>query len=250
LPVDPQQVVFTTSDGVDLEGIFYPASTSPAPLIILMHWAPGDQNDWIEVAYWLQNRGLGSISAGGEIPWMDTSWFPEIDSAQSFNIFTFTFRNCVGGCHVFERDKWYVDVQAAVEYGYELEGIDQANIIMIGASIGADGVADGCAYLNQIHADACDGALSLSPGNYLTIDYEGIVKELGKADEPKPAWCLFAESDPESAAVCRDIDEENYMAYSYPAETIFSNGHGMNLIVPDQEPDVLEVILEFIELVS
>ena len=104
--------------------------------------------------------------------------------------------------------------------------------------------------MNQIHSDACVGALSVSPGNYLTIDYEEMVKELGSASEPKPAWCLFAESDFESAAVCRDIDEENYKAYPYPPESVFSNGHGMNLIAPGLEPEVLEVMLDFIELVS
>ena len=251
LPSDPQKIKFTTSDSVELNGVYYPAGSASAPLVILMHWAEGDQDDWVEIAYWLQNRGMGGHSTGDEsTPWLDSSWFPAMEPEKSYNVFTFTFRNCENGCKSFEREKWYIDVQAVVEYAYELDGIDKDNIIMIGASIGSDGAADGCAYLNQIHPDACNGALSFSPGNYLTIDFGEMVKELGAISDPKPVWCLYAESDPESAAVCGNITEDNYTAYSYPPDVIFSNGHGMNLIVPNQDPDPIGLMLEFLVLVS
>jgi len=238
-PSDPQKTKFITSDSVELNGVYYPAGSASAPLVILMHWAPGDQDDWVEIAYWLQNRGMGGHSTGDALE-------PEI----SYNVFTFTFRNCENGCKSFEREKWYLDVQAAVEYAYELDGIDKDNIIMIGASIGSDGAADGCAYLNLKHPDACNGALSFSPGDYLMIDFEEMVKELGAASDPKPVWCLYAESDPESAAVCGNITEDNYTAYPYPPDVVFSNGHGMNLIVPNQDPDPLELMLKFLAMVS
>lgn len=251
LPSDPQKIKFTTSDDVELNGVYYPASSASAPLVILMHWAPGDQDDWVEIAYWLQNRGMGGNSTVAEsTPWLDPSWFPVIGLENSYNVFTFTFRNCENGCKSFERENWYFDVQAAVEYAYELDGIDKDNIIMIGASIGSDGAADGCAYLNQIHTDVCKGALSFSPGNYLTIDFGEMVKELGAESDPKPVWCLYAESDPESAAVCGNITEDNYTPYSYPPDVIFLNGHGMNLIVPNQNPDPLELMLKLLALVS
>ena len=251
LPADPQKIKFTTSDGVELDGVFYPAGSANAPLVLLMHWAPGDQDDWVEIAYWLQNRGMGGASAGdASTPWLDPTWFPTLDAAKTFNIFTFTLRNCVGGCKILERENWYLDVLASVEYAYELDGVDKDNIIIIGASVGSDGAIDGCAYLNQIHPDACNGALSFSPGNYLMIGFEEMVKELGAASDPKPVWCLYAESDPESAAVCGNITEDNYTAYPYSPDVIFSNGHGMNLIVPNQDPDPLELVLKFLALVS
>ena len=251
LPSDPQKTIFTTSDSVELNGVYYPAGSASAPLVILTHWAQGDQDDWVEIAYWLQNRGMGGHSTGDEsTPWLDSSWFPAIEPEISYNVFTFTFRNCEKGCKSFEREKWYIDVQAAVEYAYELDDIDKGNIIMIGASIGSDGAVDGCAYLNQIYPDACKGALSFSPGNYLTIDYAEMVKELGAISDPKPVWCLYAESDPESAVVCSNIKENNYTPYSYPSDVVFSNGHGMNLIAPNLDPDPLELTLEFLALVS
>ena len=251
LPSDPQKTIFTTSDSVELNGVYYPAGSASAPLVILTHWAQGDQDDWVEIAYWLQNRGMGGHSTGDEsTPWLDSSWFPALEPEISYNVFTFTFRNCENGCKSFEREKWYIDVQAAVEYAYELDDIDKGNIIMIGASIGSDGAVDGCAYLNQIYPDACKGALSFSPGNYLTIDYAEMVKELGAISDPKPVWCLYAESDPESAVVCSNIKENNYTPYSYPSDVVFSNGHGMNLIAPNLDPDPLELTLEFLALVS
>ena len=250
LSSEPQKMKFTTSDGIELNGVYYPAGSISAPLVILMHWAPGDQDDWVEIAYWLQNRGMGGNSKSTvNTPWLDSSWFPDIDPEKSYNVFSFTFRNCENGCKSFEREKWYVDVQAAVEYAYELDGIDQNNIIMIGASIGSDGAADGCAYLNQVHTEPCKGALSFSPGNYLTINFGEMVRELGAASNPVPVWCLYAESDLESADVCGNITENNYTPYSYPSEMIFSNGHGMNLIAPNHDPDSLEKILEFFEMV-
>ena len=251
IPSNPQKTKFSTSDSIELNGVYYPAGSASAPLVILMHWALGDQDDWVEIAYWLQNRGMNGHSTSDEsTPWLDSSWFPAMESEKSYNVFTFTFRNCENGCQSFEREKWYIDVQAAVEYAYELDGIDKDNIIMVGASIGSDGAADGCAYLNQIHPDACQGALSFSPGNYLTINYGEMVKELGAASDPKPAWCLYAESDPESATVCDNIAEDNYTPYSYSPDVIFSNGHGMNLIAPGQNPDPLEIMLEFLDMVS
>ncbi|MCD6576901.1 MAG: hypothetical protein J7K66_02680 [Anaerolineaceae bacterium] len=248
---DPQKVKFTTSDDVELNGVFYPAGSISAPLIILMHWAPGDQDDWVEIAYWLQNRGLGGHSVDGKnTPWLNPSWFPVVESGESYNVLTFTFRNCENGCKKFEREKWYLDVQTAVEFAYELEGVDKDRIIMIGASIGSDGAADGCAYLNQIHPNACKGALSFSPGNYLTIDYREIVKELGAGGNPKPVWCLYAESDIESESICGNITDNNFTSYSYSKDMIFSNGHGMNLIAPNQDPDPLVLVLKFLAVVS
>jgi hypothetical protein len=159
-------------------------------------------------------------------------------------VFTFTFRNCIGGCKAFERERWYLDVQGAVDYTQTLPYSGTNSIVMVGASIGADGAADGCAYANQAYPSICKGAFSLSPGNYLTLEYSEKVQEL----DPVPAWCLYAESDPESAAVCGAFEAENYRPISYPGKAVFGNGHGMNLVEPELEPNSLVLLLEFIAL--
>jgi len=244
LPADARDVVFASKDGIELEGRFYPARFSDSPLIVLMHWAPGDQDDWNAIAAWLQNREDEiSIETGNSTdPWLDSTWFPTMLTTTSFNVFTFTFRNCKGGCARFEREKWYDDVKAAVDYSVGLDGIDPVRIIMIGASIGSDGAVDGCAYLNQKTPGACLGAMSLSPGNYLTIDYA----EKVTAMSPIPVWCLYAEVDAESASICGNLDSENFTKYAYPATMVYSNGHGMNLIEQNQEPNPLNLMVDFL----
>lgn len=140
--------------------------------------------DWVKIAYWLQKRGLAEQGANdNSVPWLDPIWFPEVENDASFNIFTFTFRGCEGGCSQFMQDEWYLDVEAGVDQADTLEDVDGSRVIMIGASIGADGVEIGCAYLNEVDLGVCLGAVSFSLGNYLMHDYEEIVQKL----DPIPA---------------------------------------------------------------
>ena len=237
-----REVAIPASDGKELDGIFYPASSENSPLVILFHWAPGDQTDWREIAFWLQNRGFGEESQTNTEPWLDPSWFPDIEEEWSFNVLTFNFRGCSGGCGSFNREGWLIDAQSAAEYGFEMEGIDREKIIMVGASIGADGAADACLYLNKAHRGSCRGSFSISPGDYLTIDFQSVVKDLGEV----PVRCLFAESDVESAGICGDFQSANFMAVSYSSGEVKGNGHGMNLVEPDLDPNPLELLRDFV----
>jgi hypothetical protein len=240
-PPDPQDMTFTAADGTQLNGIYYPAAFLDAPLVVLMHWAPGDQYDMAEIAYWLQNRGLGGVSddTSGK-PWLAPSWFPAVETEKSYAVFSFTFRDCEDGCSSFLREEWLDDAQSAVEFAYNLDGIDQQRIIMVGASIGADGAADGCLYLNEGHSGSCLGAFSLSPGSYLTVDYPDAVQKLN--EDALPAWCLYDENDPEAAVVCSDLVMDNFTAYQ-----ISGGGHGLMLVRPDLETNSLELLLDFID---
>jgi len=247
LPPAPQEFEFQAADGQALRGTYYPAAVNPAPLVVLMHWAPGDQSDWVEIAYWLQDRGLGGQSDNpGNVPWLDPSWFPKIPSEweeQSFAVFAFTFRGCEGGCSSFDPPGWLLDAQAAMETARALEGVDPQRIVAAGASIGADGAPDGCYLLNQQYENSCLGAFSFSPGNYLTVPYADAVDEMEAAQPPKPDWCLFAEEDTAAAEACQSAAGDHYRMVQY-------NGrfHGMRLIDPNVEPDALLLLLEFIEL--
>lgn len=242
LPPEPQPVEFHAADGQLLQGAYYPSAVNPAPLVVLMHWAGGDQDDWVEIAYWLQNRGLGGRSPNpGGSSWLDPSWFPPMSAGTSYAVFTFSFRGCDGGCQGFEREKWLLDAQAAMLKASELDGVDPLRLAALGASIGADGAADGCLYLNSQRPNFCLGALSLSPGDYLTVLYADAVSTLGAESPFKPAWCLFAQADAPSAAVCNAAQGENYTRFEFPGDA-----HGMMLISPEIEPNPLELILDFL----
>ena len=45
LSADPVQLIIPTEDGRDLSAIFFPAEVRSAPVVVLMHWYPGDQNE-------------------------------------------------------------------------------------------------------------------------------------------------------------------------------------------------------------
>ncbi len=244
LPPDPQVIEFQAEDGLALSGTYYPGAVNPAPLVVLMHWANGDQSDWAEIAPWLQARGLGGQTPNPDkLPWLDPSWFPPMLAGRSFAVFTFTFRGCEGGCKSFTRDLWLLDVQAAMLRASKLEGIDPQRIAAMGASIGADGAPDGCAWLNAQQPGSCQGALSLSPGSYLTLAFPDVVKELGGLQLPVPAWCLYAKGDGESATVCKAAQGENYHSVEYSG-----SNHGMALLQPGLEPNAMLLILDFLKV--
>lgn len=238
------EVDFMTEDGRTLQGTYYPAGIDDAPLVILMHWAPGDQSDMAVLAAWLQNRGLLdtlTVDAAGK-PWLDSSWFPAISAERTYAVFTFTFYGCQGGCKSFDREKWLLDAQAAVMYAVTLEGVDTSRVAVIGASIGADGAADGCLYLHEMDAGDCLGSLSLSPGNYLTLPYAEVVAKLVAMDPMVPATCLYAVNDVESAVACEAVEPvQGYEMVQYQGAD-----HGLMLVQPGLDHETLVILLDFL----
>ena len=243
LAADPQEIEFQAADGFALKGRYYPAAVNPAPMIVLHHWAPGDMEDWNEIAFWFQNRGLSGTSPNvGAEPWLDPTWFPPMLEDRSFGVFSFTFRKCENGCSSFEPAGWLMDAQAAMETAYSLEGVDQLQIIAMGASIGADGAPDGCFWLNDLYPGSCLGALSLSPGSYLTIDYAEAVTAVD--EDGYPVWCFYATGDGESSRTCKSATGDFYQMYEWPG-----SDHGMMLIRPEIDPSAIQLMLDFVEMV-
>lgn len=239
LAPEPQDFTFTAADGQELPGRYYPAAVNPAPVVVLMHWAGGDQNDWVEIAYWLQNRGLGGQSEVSA-PWLDPSWFPPMPESASFAVFTFSFRGCDGGCSDFDTAGFLLDAQAAMQTAAGLEGVDPLRVLSAGASIGADGAPDGCLYLNE-SSPACQGAFSFSPGSYLTLPYADVINGLEGMEPPVPVHCLYASGDTTSAQTCQSAGGEHYLTHEWSGDM-----HGMRLIQPGLEPNALELFVEFV----
>lgn len=244
LPSDPQVMNFVSEDGMALSGTFYPAAQAPAPLIVLMHWARGNQYEFKALAPWLQNRGMVYQPVFGETDWLDPSWFPTLPAGLSYNVFTFTFRGCENGCSSFDsqiRKGWALDAQAAVEFASQQYGVDPTTIRTIGASIGADGAVIGCHQYNLLHTVGCLGSLSVSPGGYLHLSYKDEVDNLSSTTPAPQAWCLYAEEDREAAPACREAEGNHYTAFSFPGPA-----HGMNLLTPKMDPSAMQVLFSFI----
>ena len=191
-PAAAQRMTFTAEDGIELVGYYYPAAVPNAPVIVLMHWARGDQNDWPKngMVDWLQNRGTAH---GTNIPAQQSVIYPPMPENLSFAVFTFDFRGFNESSGEFDPAGGLMDAKAAYAFAKTLEGVDATRIAGIGSSIGADGVVDGC-------DEGCIGALSLSPGGYLGVVYTEAVKVLDDAE--KPVTCIAAEGDIPSAIAC------------------------------------------------
>ncbi|MEW6567027.1 MAG: hypothetical protein AB1449_02450 [Chloroflexota bacterium] len=252
LAAEPMTIEFQASDGEELVGTYYPPSAVPAPAVVLMHWVRSDETDWSAVAPWLQNRSLilgEVVPAPSGQPWLDASWFPTIPPERGYAVFTFTFRNCQGGCRGFDPEGWLMDARAALQTAAGLPGVDPMRVAAVGASIGADGAVDACAWLNSETTSArCLGALSLSPGGYLGVPYAQAVEVLLQAlDESglpvsgEAVLCLASEQDQDSARACASVTRDKYRAVMYTGRA-----HGMELIEPGRSPDVLQLMLDFL----
>lgn len=246
LPPDPQKITFTASDGQELHGYYYPADHASAPLVVLMHWVNGDESDWNEVAIWLQNRGIDNpFENPAGMPWWDPSWFPAVDAGTSYGVFAFSLRGCEpfpNGCSGFKINEWYLDIQAAMTQASLLDGVDPNRIVAIGSSIGADGAAMGCAWLNNEKPGSCQGALSLSPGNYMAVPYAASIEQLCTMDHAKAVWCLA--DDGQEGAFCEKAGD--YPEYK---PLLIKNGdHGNMLLKPGLNPLPMQLILDFLKL--
>jgi hypothetical protein len=241
---DPQEIAFTATDGQELDGLFYPADRMGAPVVVLIHWVRGDRGDWHEIAPWLQNRGLAnSLTNPGGQAWWDPAWFPPLPEGASYNVFTVSLRGCrpyPGGCSAWDRQGWIADIQGTLDQAAKLEGVDATRIVAIGSSIGADGAANGCAWLNEKRPGVCRGALSLSPGDYLGIPYDTTVRQLSEADPAVAVWCLADEQEVEH---CRAAGEyATYQVFEVPG-----GGHGNQLLSPGLVPLPMQLVLDFLE---
>ncbi|MCK4800561.1 MAG: hypothetical protein KAS84_01110 [Anaerolineales bacterium] len=242
LGADPQVVNFTADDGRRLSGLYYPADTNPAPLIILMHWARGDQEEWTEIAYWLQNRGQLVRTPDYNRSWKSSDWYPENTLEVSVGIFTFDFRECTGECQNYLPADWLIDVQAAMTAAVGLTGVNREQILTAGSSIGADGAVDGCAWFNQNELGQCLGAFALSPGSLLTVPFDITADELLGGDPPVPVYCLYGLRDDAAVETCEAVPEAIWVNYGY------IENHGFELIQPFQDPDPLILLQEFITI--
>lgn len=237
----PNEVKFTTEDGEELEGLYYPAAENPAPLVVLVHWARGDQSEWEQIALWLQDRGQLVKTPDYNYSWKSSDWFPEYSSEGPLGVFIFTLRGCKNGCQ-WTPEEWLSDIEAAMLKAAQLQGVDKDRILTAGASIGADGALYGCTWMNQVGFGSCKGSFSLSPASLLTMPYEELANQLIGSEPPHPVYCLYGLRDDASVETCSDIPGLISVDFGY------IENHGFELFQPNQDPDPLVLLNEFINI--
>lgn len=235
LPALPLDINFTADDGTQLIGDFFPPASENAPVVVLMHQYPMDHNvEWIAIAPWIQNRGLTEAVRHSNEFWADPRWFTPMIEGADFGVFSFTFRNCIGGCNVdsvASREEWIIDAVSAIKAAASFTSIDPQRVIVLGTSIGADAGVNACVRLLDDDSVSCIGVISLSPGSYLDEDYGEGVAKLDEAGVP--VRCVAAEDDGYCPDTCLAYEGENYESFIVPG-----GEHGVRLFDPDSELDV------------
>ncbi len=268
-PPEPQRITFEGEHGM-MVGYYYPAAEINAPVVVLMHWAPGDQTDWCAIAPWLQNRAdenpapsercAAALEDGGH-PWLDASWFPPLPEGRSYAVFTFDFPgfgesqgtgyqdSTVALSGSRSRGNWNIsrhDIQAAVETAAALPGVDPRRVILSGASIGADASATGCLLYNELYDGGCQGTFAFSPGDYLGESFVENTKTLEEKFPEVEQWCAHA-SEPQCGDAKDFLDQR----------ILFPYGHGMELFAPQVYPmspgrdaTVMDFFVEFLDAIE
>jgi pimeloyl-ACP methyl ester carboxylesterase len=238
------RVTFTAEDGRELVGYFYPAWKPNAPIVVLMHEYGNSQAAWKESAIipWMQNWGAQDptgqeyVYAGGRLPPMPKDL--------SFAVLTFDFRghgeslpNLLMSDLSQNASLFLMDARAAYAFAATLPGVDPKHVIGIGASIGADAVVDAC--------DSCAGAFSVSPGNWLNVDYGQAAQAI--LARGRPVRCMYAVNDDPSPLTCWSLAPSDlYLIFSYPGIK-----HGMTFFVPRKmEAGFGQNLLEFLQAAS
>ncbi len=254
LPADTERKEFLSNDSIALVGTFYPASECNAPVVILFHQFGSSKESFANLALWLQNRAeeLSATNSGLQSsPIKQYAWFPRMPDGMSFNVFALDFR---GHGESAERMEGYdsagylIDAQSALSLVKSLPNISPGRIITIGTSIGADASLDACLIINGTQIDdfqlnqGCIGALSLSPGNYLGVSYIDVVTRLSELPFNVVVYCVAAELDGDSPALCGDNRPGKYVSTVYPGR----GDHGIALLQENLTPDIGALILEFL----
>jgi dienelactone hydrolase len=239
--LEPVALTFPSMDGEMLSGTYYPPAKSNAPVVVLMHQYDMNQHEWDAIALWLQNAPQKTPAQNPvpSSPWLDASWFPTLPADFSVGVLTFTFRTCDNGCGKHLPAEWLLDAEAAMGQAASMPGVDLTSIVPIGTSIGADAAVDACNLTAPRSSLRCAGAMSLSPGSYLNMEYQKTVQEL--VDLGVPVLCFASEDDAPSAAACQSVKAEGFTASVDPGLA-----HGIRMVDPKQKTNVLLEIYDFL----
>jgi hypothetical protein len=190
-------------------------------------------------------QNWGALDPSGQAYTYAGGRLPQMPKDLSFAVFTFDFRGHGESLPPLDSPdgsqysaEFLLDAKAAYAAARTMPGADPARIIGIGASIGADAVVDAC-------DDICAGAFSVSPGNWLNVDFREAAQAL--LGRNRPVRCMYAVNDAPSPQTCWSIQPSGlYKIFAYPGIK-----HGMTFFVPRKmEPGFGTNLLEFLQAAS
>lgn len=218
-----EKVFITTSDGVKIVGEYFGGAGEKG--VLLLHMMPATKESWGDLPLKLQERGFKVLA-------IDFRGHGESTTRESASE-KLDYHNFSDA----EHQKSIQDVEAAASF-LEEKGVTAKNLVLIGASIGANLALQ---YLGE-HPEAGQGVL-LSAG----LDYRGVMTEqyVKKLAGGQRVFFVSSKDDDDNAAV-------NQMLFTaVPALAdkkilIYEKaGHGTNMF-GKEEPDLEREILEWL----
>ena len=209
LPTQPLlPMMISAADGLVLRGTLYGAAVRPAPGVLLVHMRSRDRTSWEPLATRLQAAGYAVLA-------IDLRGYGETGGAADWSLAQ-------------------ADVRAALAQLAGLPGINAGQLVVIGASIGANLGLNACA-----DQPGCTAVVLLSPG----LDYRGITAADALARMgARPVLIAASENDDNNPADSVTLDGMaggDHQLVIYPAA-----GHGTDMFAA--QPDLIDLIAEWL----
>ncbi len=171
-PPPPETITRVAEDAATLVADFYAAADSDAPLLILLHILNSRRAAWEPLIPDLHAAGYAILN-------VDMRGHGDSDGAQDWEAIV-------------------ADMAGWVEWLADNGHSDEAGLVFIGGSIGANVALISCA-----ESDICRGAVALSPG----LDYRGVKPEAALVDglAERSALLVAAQNDASSSAAIRQM---------------------------------------------
>jgi len=199
LETTPYNITLATQDGVSLVGTYYPPAEKESPALLLLHMLGSDRGAWREFAMLAQERGFAALA-------IDLRGHGDSGGERNFGAMD-------------------ADVDAALSWLSEQEGVNPARIAIAGASIGANLAIRGAANHPNVAA-----VVALSPG----LDYRGLTTaEAVKALGDRPLLLIAAEGDSYAADSSREL--HNLSSKQATLKLYPGNAHGTNMLAADAD---------------
>ncbi|MCS6789331.1 MAG: alpha/beta fold hydrolase [Patescibacteria group bacterium] len=223
-----EKVVLKTEDGLDIVGDYYDLSIEKRG-VLLLHMMPKDRKSWWDLAIKLEDEGFKVLA-------IDLRGHGEsIGGPEGYKNFSDE-----------EHQKSILDIQAGIDF-LKFLGIDLENIVLGGASIGANLALQYASMHSKIKKVFC-----LSPG----LNYRGI----------KPLEFITNFNSSHNILIASSLDDVygNGLSNANDCQIIFENipkdtnkkliiyeaaGHGTDMFFANKEnePDLIQEIIKWIK---
>jgi len=211
-----KKIKLITSDGVKIIGNFSEIENSTRA-ILLLHMMPKTKESWDDFVEKLNNFGYTTLS-------IDLRGHGESQDGPE------GYKNFIDQ----EHQASYLDVEISIEFLEEL-GIENKNISIMGASIGANLALDALAQYSDIKK-----AILLSPG----LNYKGLLSNKAIADlaDNQKILLIASEDDKysyESIIKLKEIKENNTDLIK-----LTNAGHGTDMFL--KHPELMDEIIKWL----